>query len=257
MSEQPASNATPASIAPFYTTEPDERSRLFFRRRRPRWSYPRDWVRPPEDRYQEELAREGFITDQFAQQALGQSISDDLRIELRELDQHLLPHFWRLDQEAKYYQNRHFLFQWTFIISAFLTTALAAASVFAYAKDWQGTTGLIPAAFGLATAIVSGIAAAVSYLDANQTPQRRWFQARAQAESLRSLYFLFIARQPPFDTPSVRERVEIMRQKVVDVLTEKTAPNRRATDKDQPQRPPTPAPSAPEPEEPADEEESQ
>jgi hypothetical protein len=256
MSEQSASNTTPASTAPFYAAEPDERSRLFFRRRRPHWSFARDWVRPPEPEYQKGLAAEGFITDELTQKKLGQSISDDLRIELRELDQHLLPHFWQLDQAAKYYQNRHFLFQWTFIISAFLTTALAAASVFVYAKDWEGTTGLVPGAFGLGTAIVSAVAAAVSYLDANQTPQRRWFQARAQAESLRSLYFLFIARQPPFDTPSTRERVETMRQRVVEVLTEKTAPDRRASEKDKPQRPPTPPPPEPKPEDPADEEES-
>ena len=170
-------------------------------RRRPRWNLQRDWVRPPEEEYKRQLAAEGFISEEFAQRALGQAISVDLHTELRELDQHLLAHFWRLDQQAKYYQNRHFQFQWTFIISAFLTTALAAASVFVYAQNWQGTSGAIPAAFGLATAIVSGVAAAVSFLDANQTPQRRWFRARAQAESLRSLYFLFIARQPRSTRP--------------------------------------------------------
>lgn len=257
MSEQPANPTTLAPTAPFYATEPDRRSRLFFVRRRPRWNLQRDWVRPPEEEYKRQLAAEGFISEEFAQRALGQAISADLHTELRELDQHLLAHFWRLDQQAKYYQNRHFQFQWTFIISAFLTTALAAASVFVYAQNWQGTSGAIPAAFGLATAIVSGVAAAVSFLDANQTPQRRWFRARAQAESLRSLYFLFIARQPPFDTPSTRDRVQLMRQRVVEVLTDKAQRERGAADSGQPSQPtPDPEPVPPEPAQPEDEEDS-
>jgi hypothetical protein len=249
MSEQPARTNTTTSAAPYYAADKRERSKFFFLRRRPRRNVPRNWVRPPEQEYQNRLAAEGFITEQLAQQTLGQPISDEMRVDLRELDQHLLPHFWRLDQQAKYSQNLHFQFQWTFIISAFLTTALAAASVFIYAQDWQGTTGVVPGAFGLGTAIISAIAAAVSFLDANQTPQRRWFQTRAQAESLRSLYFLFIARQPPFDIASTRDRVEMMRQRVIDVLTEKTQGERAAAKDGPPQPPPAPEPEKPEDEE--------
>ncbi len=65
---------------------------------------------------------------------------------------------------------------------------------------------------------VSGVAAAVSFLNANQRPQKRWFEARAKAENLRSLYFLFLARQSPFNYPDPGDRVLMLRRKVLDVL---------------------------------------
>jgi hypothetical protein len=109
-------------------------------------------------------------------------------------------------------------------LSAFFTTAFAAINVYAYAEGWTGWLDLVAFKFrwsellGLATALVSGVAAAVSYLDANQTPQKRWFRARAQAEALRSLYFLYLARQQPFNTRSTGDRVQVMRQRVIEVL---------------------------------------
>lgn len=256
MSEQSEHETQSTSVPPFYAVAKEERSRYFFLRRRPKLRMMRDWERPPEPQYQAQLAAEGFITEDLVQETLKQTMSDELRIELRELDQHLLPHFWRLDQQAKYYQNRHFQYQWTFILTAFLTTALAAASVFAYAQQGEESSRLLQSGLSLATAIVSGIAATVSFLDANQTPQRRWFRARAQAESLRSLYFLFIARQPPFDLASISDRVERLRQKVVDVLTEMQPRERNAAQSAQIQPTLEPEPLAPLPETPEEEEDT-
>jgi uncharacterized membrane protein YccC len=107
--------------------------------------------------------------------------------------------------------------------------------VYFYAQTWDTRTllGDIHATelLGLLTALISGIAAAVSFLDANQTPQKRWFRARAQAESLRSLYFLFLARARPFDAPTSRERVHRMRHKVIDVLREASSAPARPPEK--------------------------
>ena len=199
----------------------EKKSKFFFIRRIPRRSLPREWERPPDDVYQRQLLGEGFVTESL----LTTPFSDELAVDIRELDQHLLPHFWRVNQRAKFYQNRFYQFQWAFILSAFLTTALASVSVFLHAQRWTeshtGTfVGTIPwtEILGLLTAIISGIAAAVSFLDANQTPQKRWYKARAQAEALRSLYFLFLARQKPFDSPNERDRVQKMRQKAIEVL---------------------------------------
>jgi len=199
----------------------EKKPKFFFIRRVPRWSLPREWVRPPDDEYQRQLLQEGFITESL----LTRPFSDELKTDIRELDQHLLPHFWRVNQQARFYQNRFYQFQWAFILSAFLTTALASVSVFLHAQGWtEVDTGTFigrirwTEVLGFVTAIISGIAAAVSFLDANQTPQRRWYKARAQAEALRSLYFLFLARQKPFDIPNERERVQKMRQKVIEVL---------------------------------------
>ena len=132
---------------------------------------------------------------------------------MRELEQHLLQYFWRMNQQAQFYQNRYYQYQWAFILSAFLTTALAAVNVFLYAQGWDDKSivdRIQPTeVLGLLTAIISGIATAVSFFDANQTPQKRWFKARAKTESLRSMYFLFLARSKPFDSANTRERVTV------------------------------------------------
>jgi hypothetical protein len=93
-----------------------------------------------------------------------------------------------------------------------------------YAQGWAGWFDLAiirlrwTELLGMATAVISGVAAAVSFLDANETPQKRWFKARSQAEALRSIYFLFLARQKPYDTLNTGERVQIMRMRVLEVL---------------------------------------
>jgi hypothetical protein len=199
----------------------EKKSKFFFIRRIPRRTMAREWERPPDDDYHRQLLEEGFVTAAL----LNRPFSDELTVDIRELDQHLLPHFWRVNQRAKFYQNRFYQFQWAFILSAFLTTALASLSVFLHAQGWtESSTGSFigiihwTEILGLLTAVISGIAAAVSFLDANQTPQKRWYKARAQAEALRSLYFLFLARQKPFDSLNERDRVQKMRHKVIEVL---------------------------------------
>lgn len=227
----------------------ERKSRYFFIRRVPIRRIERDWKRPPDADYQRELLEQGFVT----QDLLKGPISAELEADLRELEQHLLQHFWRVNQHAKYFQNRYYQYQWLFILSAFLTTALAAVNVLIYAQGWQqgvdtGTfLGTIKwqELLGFLTAVVSGIAATVSFLDANQTPQSRWFKARAQAESLRSLYFLFLARQNPFNLLDPRDRLQELRRRVLEVLTDKPSadPSARVTPAGSPR--PSTQPSAP------------
>ncbi len=202
------------------TTKGEEKSKLFFLRRRPRRNIDREWNPPPPEQYEKDMIQEGFITENLLKRAP----TEELKTDLRELNQHLLPHFWRMNQRAKFYQNRYYQYQWAFILSAFCTTAFAAINVFVYAQGWAGWFDFVivrlrwTELLGLATAIISGVAAAVSFLDANETPQKRWFKARSQAEALRSIYFLFLARQKPFDTLNTGERVQIMRLRVVEIL---------------------------------------
>lgn len=199
----------------------DERkSKFFFIRRRPQRKVEREWHRPSDpQRYNELLMKDGFLTEDL----IGGPLSEKLEADIRELDQHLLPHFWRVNQLAHFYQNRFYQYQWAFILAAFFTTALAATNVLLHAQGWtEVETWLgeiaLTELLGFFTAIISGIAATVSFLDANQNPQKRWYKARAQAEGLRSLYFLFIARQRPFNLTSERERVQKLREKVLGVL---------------------------------------
>ncbi|MCD4684579.1 MAG: DUF4231 domain-containing protein [Anaerolineae bacterium] len=208
------------------TTE-EKKPRIFFIRRAPIHRVEREWVHPKDDQqYTKMLKEQGFITPDLVKGP----ISDELKIDIRELDQHLLPHFWRLDQQAKHFQNRYYQFQWLFILAAFLTTALASVNVLIYALGWEhgvdtgSFLGTLKAQqfLGFLTAVASGVAATVSFLDANQKPQKRWFKFRAQAESLRSLYFLFIARQNPFNRSEARARVQEMRRKTLEIITETT-----------------------------------
>lgn len=200
----------------------EKKSKYFFIRRVPFRKVKPDWTRPPAEEYRKQLLEQGFITPEL----IKGKASPDLEADLRELEQHLLPHFWRVNQEAKYYQNRHYQFQWIFILAAFFTTALAAVNVLIYAYGDGGARILgngsvkTTALLGFLTALISGVAAMVSFLDANQTPQDRWFKARARAETLRSMYFLFLARQNPFNLTGARDRVSELRKKVIDVLTD-------------------------------------
>jgi hypothetical protein len=198
----------------------ERRPKLFIFRRRPHVHIPREFPPMSDEEYERKLIGEGFISTSM----ISDEVSEEMRVDLRELEQHLMPHFWRLDQQARFFQNKFYQYQWAFILAAFFTTTLAAISVliFALNKESAEVLGLFKwtEVLGLCTAIMSGIAASVSFLDANQTPQQRWFRARTQAESLRSLYFIYLARQAPFDTPDTRERVQRLRRKVLDVLRE-------------------------------------
>jgi hypothetical protein len=204
------------------TVQAEEKgTKLFLIRRIPMRGMAREWKRPEDDKaYDDLLVHEGF----YAKTLLEKKPSVELAADIRELDEHLLPHFWRMNQLAEYYQNRYYQYQWAFILSAFFTTAFAAVNVFFFTQEWNtdiAGLGVQPTELlGLLTALISGVAAAVAFLDANQTPQKRWFKARAKAESLRSLYFLFLGRAKPFDLGTDRERVHKMRQRVIEVLRE-------------------------------------
>ncbi|HML25009.1 MAG TPA: DUF4231 domain-containing protein [Aggregatilinea sp.] len=197
-----------------------QQPKYFFQNRRPKLrGVPREAV--PDSAaagYQERLAQEGFIALNDWPQA-----TQALREDVRELEQYLMPSFWRWDQLARYYQNRHYLYQWIFILSAFLTTAFSAISVFLNGTTQDVSLGLFDLTDLLAglTVAVSGIAAMVSFLNANQAPQQNWFKARAKAESLRSLYFTFMARRPPFNADTGRDRSRLLGQSVLDILSDK------------------------------------
>jgi hypothetical protein len=212
-----STNAGPMKTGPA-AQRLEQPSKYFFRRRRPTLrGVPREWVRPASDaEYARLLEKEGVISISL----LKQPASAALKADCRELDEHLMPHFWRIDQRAKFFQNRFYLYQWIFILSAFLTTGLAATSVLIHTSKADLSVGpvTLTSIIGVFTALISGIAATVSFLIANESPQQRWFQARSQSENLRSLYFLFLARVTPFNQVDSRDRVQQLRTKVLDVL---------------------------------------
>ena len=114
----------------------EQKSKFFFIRRMPGLRIPREWERPPENEYQRLVLQEGFVTSDMLKNSGSEELSEDVR----ELEQHLLPHFWRVNQQAKYYQNRYYQYQWAFILAAFFTTAFAAVNVYFYAQKWDTRT---------------------------------------------------------------------------------------------------------------------
>ncbi|WP_119066820.1 DUF4231 domain-containing protein [Aggregatilinea lenta] len=214
-----AENTVPSSGVPRPRTP--FKPKYFFQNRRPTLrGVPREVV-PDQTApgYQSLLAQEGFIALSEWPQA-----SQALRDDVRELEQYLMPSFWRIDQQARYYQNRHYLYQWIFILAAFLTTAFSAISVYLSGTSGDAAVGPVSmtGVLGVLAGIVSAMAAAVSFLNASQTPQQNWFKARAKAESLRSLYFTFLARRRTFDADAGRERSRLLGQAVLDVLRDQT-----------------------------------
>jgi len=114
----------------------EKKSLWFFIRRAPFRTIEREWKRPTDDQYNNDLMAEGFISPALVEHPL----SDELKTDLRELDEHLLPHFWQANQRARFFQNRYYQYQWAFILAAFFTTALAAVNVFFHAQGWSGET---------------------------------------------------------------------------------------------------------------------
>ncbi len=98
---------------------------LFFFRRHPFHNIPKQWERPDDDAYyQQMLEWEGFITlDGWKDDDLNQFpiIAQDMG----ELEEHLMPTFWEFNQKSKHFQNNFYFYQWVFIIGAFLTTVAA------------------------------------------------------------------------------------------------------------------------------------
>lgn len=185
---------------------------LFFVKRVPRMrGVDLYWKRPPnETEYQKMLDDEGFITPVFWKDndLLAYPV---IKQDLADLEEHLLPAFWEINQRAKYYQNSFYYYQWIFMFGSFATTVLGAATTLAYTLDgeWEKTLTVV---FGILTTILSGTLAAYGTLNEQTSPQKRWANNRRLAEELRTSYFKYLAHIAPFDTP---ERVQEMRKAVL------------------------------------------
>lgn len=186
-------------------------SNLFFVRRRPKLHIPFDWERPKTDaEYHKLLEYEGFIS-----QTHWKSDNVDefplLKQDLADLEQHLMPFFWELNQKAKYYQNLFYLYQWVLMFGALATTALGAFTTYSYTMDDPQN---LPEIFGIITAIVSGVTAFFNVISNQSSPQARWARARRLAEELRVTYFRYLTRLKPFDG---KDRIQKLRLHILAV----------------------------------------
>jgi hypothetical protein len=121
------------------------------------------------------------------------------------LDRELLPEFHELDEGALRAQNTFRLTQILVIVGGAIATLLGAV---------QAALGGGVTEVGIAEAFVAGmLAAAVTYVRGRQA-QREYFTTRLKAEQLRSEYFLFLARVPPYDLDDDEKRLRGLREQV-------------------------------------------
>lgn len=190
---------------------------LFFFRRRPRRNIPIEWERPADEAdYQRLLDWEGFVSHDVWQENYGDDISNHPVVaqDLADLDQHLLPTFFQLNQKAKYYQNVYYYYQWIFVWGAFLTTLLGTMAAFTADPTSTGLESYLSRFLSIMTAIVGATTAYFTALSNRGRPNERWAKTRTLAEELRTEYFKYLAHLAPYDKP---DRVQILRTNVVEV----------------------------------------
>ncbi len=192
---------------------------LFFVRRAPRLrGIPLEWTRPDDDDAYERMIHEhDFISiKHWSDEDLTQYpiIANDLK----DLKEYLLPTFFQFSQRSKYYQNRFYLYQWVFVIGAFMTTLLGAAATLFYIPP-NATSEVISGTnwqqiLSYATAAVGAVTAFTTALSNRGEPQKRWGKNRRLSEELRMHYFTYLSHMPPYDTP---DRVQRLRENVINI----------------------------------------
>lgn len=201
---------------------------LFFLRRRPRLrGIPLEWERPEDDdAYETFIHREGFVSSRYWQDGelrhhpiIAQDAAD--------LAEYLLPTFFQFSQKSKYYQNQFYLYQWVFVIGAFLTTVFGALATLLYIPPNLSVAATAAAERSLdanavnwqqimsyATAIIGAGTAFFTALSNRGEPQKRWGKTRRLSEELRMHYFTYLSHLSPYDTP---ERLRTLRENVVNI----------------------------------------
>jgi len=206
---------------PFFSSLKQAWRNTFLFRRRPLWSMSKEWVRPPQDQYQQLLHWEGFISSNHW---TSDNIADYplVKQDIADLEEYLMPVFWDFNQKAKYYQNNYYKYQWVFMLGAFFTTIMAVLAGYFGGLDAPESRFLFIVAstefwvqtFGVLTAIVSAITSYYTLLSNQGEPRKRWSSYRRLTEELRMTYFKFLSRTDPFDH---EDRVDKLRKRVLDL----------------------------------------
>jgi hypothetical protein len=137
--------------------------------------------------------------------------SPNLAPDFEILERELLPDFFRLDEAALQAQNTFRLGQLFVIVGGATATALGAVQA-------ALGGGVLP--LGIVGALVAGaLAGALTYVRGSET-QREYLTARLQAERLRSEYFLFLGRVPPYETGEDDDRLGRLREQVAAITSE-------------------------------------
>jgi hypothetical protein len=146
-----------------------------------------------------EIDSSDFVSQKFLdEQKL--TLSDGLKRDLEDLQQHLLPFFFKASQKARYYQNRYYLFRWIFALGALLTTLLGTLTVL-FSIPAQSDPASSTALFILTifTGVLAAITAVINAWDQFERPVEQWFTCRSIVEQLRKHYFLYLSHFVPYE----------------------------------------------------------
>lgn len=183
-------------------------SNLFFVRRRPKLQGSlQEWHKPDDATYEALVRSHDFLTvkdiEEYIQNKAPNltladfaTIVDDL--ELLNGDTYL-HHYFRYDAAAGHYQNNFYLYNWIFVLGAFVTALLAYLSVIS-------SSSLI----WIATGVIGFITTVYTFKNNREVPQREWYVNRRRAESLRSHYYQYLAQVPPYHGSNENREVRLL-----------------------------------------------
>jgi hypothetical protein len=199
-------------------------SNFFLFRRRPHWKVKQYWTKPEGDAFQQLIHDHKFISIKHYHAANGIDLStfSIIKTDLANLEQYLLPEFFRLSQLASYYQNLYYWYQWVFVWGAFISTLLGLLATYFAATD--ATIGNVRWAtiFSILTSLVAAVTAYATNLSSHYDPQRRWAKYRRLVEELRIHYFKYLSHLPPYETTT---RIHTLRNNVNDVRSRERTNN--------------------------------
>jgi hypothetical protein len=125
--------------------------------------------------------------------------------DFEQLEQELMPHFRKLDNEALRAQNEFRLEQVALIFGGAVATTLGAIQVALAAAVWPG----------IVEAVLAAVLAYVALRTQALKAQERYFTNRLKAETLRGEYFSFLGRVGHYADD--RYRIQRLIRRVADV----------------------------------------
>jgi hypothetical protein len=212
---------------------------LFIVRRRPKiLGVPKEWDPPTDEaEFQKMLQYDDFLStaDMSPEEAAKHPV---IVQDMNDLRQYLLPTFYEMSQKSKHYQNLYYLYQWVFIIGAFLTTLFGTLATYnvesagasaavsetsgsgsvvedaAASGIGSGNDNTLSRAYSIVTALVGFATAFFTALSNRKEPQKRWGNTRRLAEEMRMHYFKFLSHQQPYEGG---DRLAKLRENIVKI----------------------------------------
>ena len=181
-----------------------------FRQRWPIWlkKMPRLRFPPPKEHFQllDPKQLEEILKD------ADQPVVDGVRADVRHMEYELLRLFRERDYEAKYQQNRYYLYQIAYILLAFLATLIGSL----LALSLKSNPGIVPW-LAFAETLVALLTTYLATLSGREPPLPLWLNNRRRAEAMRREYFRYLLNLSPYDEVTGYEREMKLSRRAADI----------------------------------------